>query len=300
RDGGALVRALAQHAPTWLIQFHSPIKAEQREALQREVIGTTRERMVREMREALEALTAGGVYVLILEDLHWSDLSTLDVLSALARRRAPAKLVVVATYRPGDVVASENPLKSLKQDLLIHDRCQEIALERLREAEIAEYLDVQYAGHRFPAGLAQLIHRRSDGNALLMPTIVKDMVKRGLIEPDGRSWALAVRLEEISPVVPETLQQMLELQFHQLSAPEQQILKSASVVGERFSVWEITDASEIAGERIEALCEGLAERQRFIRAAGLQELADESVSAHYQFRHSLYRKFGYRMCPDRS
>jgi DNA-binding winged helix-turn-helix (wHTH) protein/tetratricopeptide (TPR) repeat protein len=300
RDGDAVVRALAQHAPTWLIQFHSLIKAEQREALQREVLGTTRERMVREICEALEALTTGGVFVLILEDLHWSDLSTLDVLSALARRRVPAKLMVAATYRPGDVVASESPLKSLKQDLLIHDLCQELALERLREDEIAEFLAAEFAGHRFPAGLARLIHRHSDGNALFMTTIVHDMMKRGLIEPDGTSWALAAPLEEISPVVPETLQRMLELHFEQLTVPEQQILKSASVSGERFSVWEIADACEIPGERIEELCEALANRQRFIRAAGLHELADGSVFAHYEFRHSLYRQVVYRLLSDRS
>src|SRR5262245_3476022 len=298
REGSAVVRTLARHAPTWLIQFHSLIKPEQREALQREVLGTTRERMVREICEALEALTATGAFLLILEDLHWSDLSTLDLLSALARRRAPARLLVIGTYRPGDVVASESPLKSLKQDLLIHDLCREIALERLRESEIAEYLGAEFASHRFPAGLASLIHRHSDGNALFMVTIVQDMVKRGLIERDGGSWVLAVPLEEISPVVPETLQQMLELHFQQLSTPEQQILKSASVVGERFSVWGITDACEAPGERIEALCEGLAERQRFIRAAGLHQMADGSVSAHYEFRHSLYRQVVYRLLSD--
>jgi DNA-binding winged helix-turn-helix (wHTH) protein len=300
REGGAVVRALAEHAPTWLIQFHSLVEAGQREALQREVLGTTGERMVREICEALEALTAVSAFVLILEDLHWSDLSTLDVVSALARRRFAAKLVVVGTYRPGDAVASETPLPRLKQDLLVHGLCQEIALEPLRESEIAEYLSKEFGSHRFPAGLATLIHRHSDGNALFMAAIVQDMVKRGLIEESGGSWALGVPLEGISPVVPETLQQMLELHFQQLSAAEQQLLKSASVVGERFSVWEITDACEIPGERIEALCEGLAARQRFIRAAGVRELADGSASAHYEFRHALHRQEVYRLLSDLS
>jgi DNA-binding winged helix-turn-helix (wHTH) protein len=168
RDGSAVARALARIAPTWLIQFHSLVDAAQRESLQREVVGTTRERMVREICEALEALTATDALVLVLEDLHWTDLPTLDLLSALARRRAPAKLLVVGTYRPGDVIASENPLGKLEQDLLIHDLCQEIELERLRESEIAEYLAAEFTSHRFPAGLARLIHRHSEGNPLFM------------------------------------------------------------------------------------------------------------------------------------
>jgi len=89
-SGGQVVQTLARQAPTWLIQFPSLIKAEQREALQKEIHGATRERMVREICEALETLTAQDPLVLIIEDLHWVDPSTLDFLSAVARRRGPA------------------------------------------------------------------------------------------------------------------------------------------------------------------------------------------------------------------
>jgi DNA-binding winged helix-turn-helix (wHTH) protein len=102
--GGSVIHTLAKQAPTWLIQFPSLIKAEQREALQKEILGATRERMVREICEAMEALTAQDPLVLILEDLHWVDPSTLDFISALARRRGPAKLLLVGTYRPADVI----------------------------------------------------------------------------------------------------------------------------------------------------------------------------------------------------
>jgi predicted ATPase len=59
----------------------------EREALQRQVMGVTCERMLRELAEALEALTADRALLLCLEDLHWSDVSTLDLLSVLARRQ---------------------------------------------------------------------------------------------------------------------------------------------------------------------------------------------------------------------
>src|SRR5262249_5429738 len=124
RGGAAVVQILAERAPTWLAQFPSLVKPEQREALQRDILGTTRERMMREICEATEALAAESPLVFLLEDLHWVDLATLDLVSALARRRAPAKLVTIVTYRPADVGAS-NPLKRLKQDLLIHQLCDE-------------------------------------------------------------------------------------------------------------------------------------------------------------------------------
>jgi predicted ATPase len=295
-EGGPLVRILAQRAPTWLIQFPSLVKPEQRESLQREIIGATRERMVREICEALEILTAENPFLLILEDLHWVDPSTLDLISALARRRGPAKLVVLGTYRPAEVVISESPLKGLKQDLLVHHLCTEIALERLEEPEIAEYLARQFVGDDddLPSGLAKVICRHSGGNPFFMVAMVEDMVKRGLMAHDEGRWALVTPLEAIAPGVPETLQRMLEVQFEQLSAPEQRVLKTASVAGERFSVWAITPILEMETEHLEDLCEGLTERQQFIGSAGIHQLADGVASAHYEFRHSLYREVLYR------
>jgi len=297
RDRAPVVQTLAERAPTWLVQFPSLVKTEQREALQRDLLGTTRERMVREICEALEALTSESPLVLVLEDLHWVDLSTLDVISALARRRGPTRLLVLGTYRPADI-AGGSPLRGLKQDLLVHQLCEEIALAPLEEVEVGEYLAAEFPNADLPSGLARLIHRHSGGNPLFMAAIVQDMVKKSLIAEDRGAWGLAVPLEDIAPAVPETLQQMLEVQFAQLSEAEQRILERASVAGERFSVWAITTAADVSPEHVERVCEGLADRQQFIRSAGLQQLADESVSSSYEFRHSLYRGTVYERLSD--
>ena len=296
--GGSAVHTLAKQAPTWLIQFPSLIKAEQREALQKEILGATRERMVREICEALESLTAQDPLVLVLEDLHWVDASTLDFISALARRRGPAKLLLLGTYRPADVIISQSPLKALKQDLVIHNLSHEISLERLEESDVAEYLAIKLVDVDFPPRFAKLIYHHSGGNALFMVTILQDMVKKRLIAQANGKWTLRVALEDVGPTVPETLDQMIEMQFQQLSPAEQRILRSASVAGERFSVWAITTAAEIDPATIEDACEGLAEKLQFIKAAGIHELVNGQISAHYDFRHSLYREVLYRRIPE--
>src|SRR5262249_18285874 len=99
-EGSPIVHTLATRAPTWLIQLPSLVKADQREALHREILGAPRDRMVREICEALEALTVENPLILVFEDLHWGDPSTLDLISAVARRREPAKLMLLCTYRP--------------------------------------------------------------------------------------------------------------------------------------------------------------------------------------------------------
>ena len=290
----SMIQNLSRRAPTWLVQFPSLVKPEQREKLEKEIIGATRERMVREICEALESITSQHPLVLILEDLHWVDPSTLDFISALARRRGPAKLLLLGTYRPADVIISQSPLKALKQDLVIHNLSHEISLERLEEPDVAEYLAIKFDGGDFPPGFPRLIYRHSGGNALFMVTILQEMLKKGQIAQAGGKFTLQVALEAVDLSVPETLDQLIEAQFRQLTAVEQRILRSASVAGEHFSVWAITTAGEIDPGLVEDTCESLADRLQFIKAAGIHELANGQISAHYDFRHSLYREVLYR------
>jgi len=299
RGAGAegTIQILASQAPTWLLQFPSLLKPEQRDALQREILGATRERMVREICEALESLTAKNPLALILEDLHWVDPSTLDLISALARRRGPAKLLVLGSYRPVDVILLQSPLKGLRQDLVMHKLCSEIALERLTEADVAKYLAEEFPGSALPTGLAELVHRHSEGNPLFMTAIASDLVKSGLLAEEQGSWSLTAPLEQIVPDVPETLQQMLEIQVERLSEPEQRVLKSASVAGRRFSAWSVAAMLGTGVAEAEETCERFAERQQFLRPGRASGVLGGTQSAHYEFRHSLYREALYRRVP---
>src|SRR5258707_5757017 len=157
----SLVQTLAEQAPTWLVQFPALLKQEHREMLQREILGATRERMMREICEALETITSESPLLLVFEDLHWADHCTVDLLSALARRRSPARLMVIGTWRPVDIVLSDHPLKGLKQDLLAHQLCREIALEPLGEADITEYLTGEVSKTIPSEALAALLYRHS-------------------------------------------------------------------------------------------------------------------------------------------
>jgi DNA-binding winged helix-turn-helix (wHTH) protein/tetratricopeptide (TPR) repeat protein len=292
-DASPVLQTLAKHAPTWMIQFPALLSLKQKEALQREVLGTMGERMVREICEALESMTAAHPLLLILEDLHWADAATLGVISALARRRGPAKLMILATCRTEAIAGTQNHLKSLKQDLLIHRLCQECELQRLTQADVSEYLAAEFPASNLPVGLARLVHHHSGGNPLFMVTIVRDFVRNGFLAEHTGKWTLTKPLDEIEPGVPPTLQQMLEVQLDQLNAEEQEALKFACVLGESFSAWTIANSVGSEPDRIEQLCEGLTESRRFIRSAGIQELPDGTVSAHYEFGHSLYRAFLY-------
>ena len=293
-EDDSLIHTIGTRAPTWMIQFPQHVKPEQREALQREILGSTRERMVREMCEALEGIGAQTPLLVILEDLHWVDPSTLDFISAFARRREPAKVLLLGTYRPIDVVLSQSPLKTLKQDLFVRRLCQEIAMERLEESDVADYLAKIFNAESLPSGLANLIHQNSGGNPLFMVAIVQDMADKGLIVEDRGRLILTAPLQEVYPGIPETMQQMLEIQLERLSPEELGILQSASVAGERFSIWAEAAILDATATSIEQACDRLASRQQFIRSVGIHDAPNGTPSAHYEFRHSLYRQALYR------
>src|SRR2546425_2073231 len=149
--GEHLLRLLERYAPTWLAQMPALLDDTELEALQRRVHGATQERMLRGMAEAVEVLTTEQGLVLWLEDLQWSDYSTLDLIPYLAQRRGRARLLLIGTYRPADVIVSGHPLKAVKQELQAHGQCAELPLQFLTSAVVTQYLAVRFPHNQFPA-----------------------------------------------------------------------------------------------------------------------------------------------------
>jgi DNA-binding winged helix-turn-helix (wHTH) protein/predicted ATPase len=287
------VDLLRRHAPTWLLQTPWLLPASELEALRRNTHGT-RERMLREIAEAMEALTAETTLVLALEDLHWSDYSTLDLISYLARRRERARLLVIGVYRSAEAILQEHPLISVKQELQMKRLCEELALESLSETAVGEYLTRRFSPQRFVDGLARLIHGRSRGNPLFMVNVVDYLEAEGLISERGGQWRLNVALTEIELGVPEGVRQMIEKQLGRLSRDQRQALEVASVAGAEFDVASVAACLEKGVTEIEEMCEEMARRHQFLREAPIVELPDGAAPARYGFMHSLYQNVLYQ------
>ena len=218
--------------------------------MQRRAQGATRERMLRELVEGLDALTVDSPLVLVLEDLHWSDSATIDLLAMLARRREPSRLLVLGTYRPADVAVSDHPLKAAKRELELHAQCEEIPLEFLSVKAVAEYLSRRFAQQEWPAEFPRMLHRRTDGNPLFLVNTIDDLLAQGqLREVDGQ-WALSAPVKDLALDAPETLWQMVEKQIERLTPDEQALLAVASVAGAEFSAAIATaDGIGVRGRR---------------------------------------------------
>jgi len=129
--GAGLIAVLERYAPTWLAQMPSLLDAQRLETVQGRAVGATRARMLREIVEALDAFAVDVPLLLILEDLHLSDPSTLDLLAAVAQGPEPAQLLVLCTYRPGD---ASDGLTELLGTLRSQGPCTMIALRAWSDA----------------------------------------------------------------------------------------------------------------------------------------------------------------------
>jgi len=298
--GESVVQILASEAPAWLAQLPGLLTREDRERLQQEILGATRQRMLRELGEALDLITTETALLLLLEDLHWVDDSTVDLVSTVARRRTPAKLMLVATCRPLDSEPPGRPLKILMPDLLVHRLCRKIDLPPLNATELEEYLALQSPASSPPLGLSALVHRHSEGNPLFMVAALEHMAKRSLLLHANGRWELQVPLEQIEFEVPDDLRHMIETQLERLSAREQSALELASIAGQSFSTSVIGSAAEIDSASLEDLYEDLSRRHHIVRWIGTAPLPGGSSSEQYEFVHALYRQILYdRQLPNR-
>jgi tetratricopeptide (TPR) repeat protein len=291
---------LRKYAPTWLEQLPGIVSAKLRETAQPLPIGVTSDRMLREIANALEALSVDRPFVLVLEDLHWSDHATLDLINWLARRRELTQFFLLGTYRPVDVIVRAHPLRAVTSELAMHRLAEEIPLELLGEADVVQYLARRLPGSEMSDELMRVIHDRTDGNPLFVVAVVDALVQQGWLVEAGACWQLKPGAEEAAARVPRSLRGMVEQLFDGLSPEQQQTLEAASIVGREFSAAAAAAGTDEPLRPVEDRCAELARRGQFLIAAGVEAWPDGTVAERYRFVHSLYQHVVYeRLSPGR-
>jgi DNA-binding winged helix-turn-helix (wHTH) protein/tetratricopeptide (TPR) repeat protein len=294
-DPGA-VALLSRVAPTWLAQMPALVAPADRADLERRALGGTRERMLREAAEALEAAGSERPLVVVLEDLHWADPSTVDLLAWLARRDTPARLLVVGTYRPADALAGGAPIGDAGAELRLRGLAHGLRLAELGPQAVAAVLGRGLPGADVPEELARLVHRRTDGVPLFVVQLAQAWTDAGVLRPASGRWELAPRPPG-DPEVPDDLRRLLELQLERLDAADLAMLEVAAVGGLEFAA--ATAAAEGPGtvDAAEQRCAALARHGRFLRPTGPVAWPDGTVSSGFRFAHDLHRTVLYDRIP---
>lgn len=283
----ALLRAVA---PTWLLQLPWLSTVEERDALRRELAGVGPERMLREMGELLDRYTEQRPLLLVTEDLHWSDRSTIQLIDYLARRRGHTRLMWLSSFRVAEVVALEHPLNSLRHELRLHRRCEEVVLDPFSETEVADYVAQRSASLARDESFVRALHERTDGVPLFVSSVIGEVMDQAHDEA-----TVEARLTDVA--IPENLAAIVDHYIAKLGQEQRALLSAAAVCGLEFRVETVALAIGRDLLSIAHACEALVREQMWLKPSRAAE-GSEAMDLPYVFRHALFRQVLYDRTPS--
>jgi len=285
REFGDLMKLVA---PTWYVQV-APLWASADPSFAGVVSdakAASRERMKRELAAFLQEVSRIQPLILFIDDLHWADASTTELLAYLSQRLAALRILVVMAYRPSEMILAQHPFIGVRQELQRQGLCREVNIGQLSGEDVASYLELECSGRSLTPGCAELIFRRTEGNPLFMADLVRHLRDRDML--DGP-------LDAIQRELPVSVKSMIQRRIDRLDPDELELLSVAAVQGQEFDSRIVGDVLRIESAVVEDRLLRLDRKHFFVRFLHEKELPDFSLSLSYAFAHVLYQHTIYDM-----
>jgi class 3 adenylate cyclase len=229
--------------------------------------------------EYLRRISTGAPRVLILEDMHWADDSTLSLLEHLATSIADLPMLVLATHRDSAAEVSERLAETLAR-LARVPAARVVSLTRLSRPEVGALL-AALGGGEPPTAVVEAIYERTGGNAFFVEESFRDLVESGRLLDERGGFRADIDLDALE--VPSSVRLVIEQRLQRLPGPVRAMLTVAAVLGRGFDfrVLELCCDGDA-----DAVLDGIEEAER-------AQLVVEDCSAaepRYQFTHELVRQ----------
>jgi hypothetical protein len=285
-DPSGRVRAnLNAHAPNWLHMLGTTIAPE----VEGRLMLASQERLKREMIAFLEQASYHAPVVLFLDDLHWADISTVDLLAYVGARLDSLRVMIITTYRDAELKASQHPFVQVQRDLEARGLAREVAVALLGENEVSDFIDRTYAGHDFPVGFARAVHRRTDGNPLFVADVLRWLGTQGTIAEQRGRWMLVREIDDVNREMPGSIRSMIDRKIGQIGDADRKLLAAAAVQGAEFDAATIAAVLQIDAADAEEQMLVLDKVYAFARRIEDATFPDRSQSVRYRFVHALYK-----------
>jgi tetratricopeptide (TPR) repeat protein len=283
-ESGKIAASFHKLAPTWH-QMLSGLAGESTDGSNPQ----SQERMKREFAAFIEDVCGHQPLVLLIEDIHWADVSTVDVLAYLLTRLQNERLLAVATYRPAELQIAQHPFLTLKLDLQTKGAAREIPLSFLTEEYVGRFIADRFPGNQFPPEFTALVHSRTEGSPLFVEDLLRYLKSRGDIAQADGVWRIPGSLPDLESDIPESMRSMVERKVNQLEPRDRALLAAASVQGHSFDSSVVACAVNETATAVEDRLEALDRIHGFVRRAGEREFPNGEVSGRYRFVHVLYQ-----------
>jgi DNA-binding CsgD family transcriptional regulator len=213
--------------------------------------------------------------VLILDNLHWADKPSLLLLEFLALELGHSRLLVVGTYRDGEL-SRQHPLSETLGELTRERPLQRLLLHGMSREDVARFMEVT-TGAVPSQTLVEAVHAQTEGNPLFLTEMVRLLIQEGQLAPERLQPS-----QSISIGIPAGVREVIGKRLNRLSPPCNQLLTMAAVIGREFDLKAVARLSEAQSEAqvLELLEEALAARV-------IEEISQ--AVGRYQFTHALIR-----------
>ncbi|MEY2398212.1 MAG: hypothetical protein QOJ00_1386 [Actinomycetota bacterium] len=230
----------------------------------------------------LTDMASSAPVVLVLDDLHWAEKSTVSLLRHLVGTLGAAQVLIVCTYRESDITAL-HPLSECLSALRREPNVERVAVLGLDENGVCALLEAM-AGHELPEDgveLAHAVRRETGGNPFFTAEVLRHLAETGAVvqEETGR-WVASKELFSID--LPESVREVVGQRVRRLGAPAHAVLTVASVIGRDFDLDLLARVAEQSEDDVLASLEAAAE--------SLIVSEVEGVSSCFTFTHALFQR----------
>jgi class 3 adenylate cyclase len=233
------------------------------------------------IRTFLEGLAAERPLVAVFDDLQWAEPTFLDLLEYVVDTSRGRPLVLLCLARP-ELPAGRRAFQQGSAVATV------VRLDALRAEESAALVANLLSGEsELARGIAARIHGAAQGNPLFVEEFVRVLIDEGVLERHDGSWRERQGLERFP--IPPTIQALLAARLDRLRAPERELLRRASVVGQEFGRGALQALATIEADEVDAHLDELL-RKELLRPGGERFAGEEGL----RFAHPLLRDVAYQ------
>ena len=285
--GGVIHASFDTHAPSWKRQV-APFDTGPGAAPP-----ASQERLKRELAAFIADISDTSPLVLFIEDIHWADASTVDLLAYVLTKLGNHRLLTIITFRPSELQLAQHPFLALKLDLQTKGVARELPLNFLTENEVRALLGLRFPGSAFPPELARVIHARTEGNPLFVADLADYLRAKDVIREADGTWSMTGTLPDLERDLPESMRSMVQRKVGQLTESDSQLLVAASVQGYNFDSAVVAAALSADPADVEERLVDLERVYTFVHRRDEHEFPDGTITTRYRFVHVLYQNILY-------
>jgi class 3 adenylate cyclase len=218
--------------------------------------------------DLLRGLSRHHPVLLLIEDAHWIDPTTDELVARTLQQLADARVLVLITCRPGYTPGWDDPPNLTR-----------LTLNRLGQKQCAALVDAVTAGRTLPPEVLAEIMRKTDGIPLFVEELTKTVVQSGLLVATPAGYRLDGPLPALA--IPSTLQDSLMARLDRL-APAKEVAQVGALIGREFSRRLLGAVLQVDEAKLDAALDDLVHAELVLRR-------DAGADVHYTFKHALIR-----------